>query len=49
MVDHQAALLTRGNRRIALAITTTGSPSHAVATETLRGITARLLRGVNRG
>ena len=48
-VDHQAALLTRGHRQIALAITTTGSPNHAVATETLRGITARLLRGINRG
>ena len=48
VVDHQAALLTRGSRHVALAITTTGSPSHAVATETLRGVAARLLRGINR-
>jgi hypothetical protein len=42
-VDHQAALLVRGNRRIALAITTTANGSHATGKETLRGIAARLL------
>ena len=43
-VDHQAALLVRGERRIALAITTTGNGSHATGKETLRGMAARLLR-----
>jgi hypothetical protein len=45
-VDHQVALLRRGRRRLALAILTTGSPSHAYAKETLRGVAARLLRGL---
>jgi hypothetical protein len=45
-VDHQVALLRRGGRRLSLAIMTTGSPSHAYATETLRGVAARLLRGL---
>ena len=45
-VDHQAAVLARGERRIALAITTTGNGSHAAGKETLRGIAARLLRGL---
>lgn len=43
-VDHQAALLVRGERRIALAIATTGSGSHAAGKQTLRGVAARLLR-----
>lgn len=45
-VDHQVALLRRGRRRVAVAIMTTGSPSHAYATETLGGVAARLLRGL---
>ena len=45
-VDHQVALLRRGGRRLSLAIMTTGSPSHAYATQTLRGVAARLLRGL---
>ena len=44
--DHQAALLARGGRRVAIAITTTGNGSHAAGKETLRGIAARLLRGL---
>jgi hypothetical protein len=46
--DHQVALLRRGQRRIALAILVTSSPSHAYGKETLRGVAARLLRGLRR-
>jgi hypothetical protein len=45
-VDHQVALLRRGRRRLAVAIMTTASPSHAYAKSTLRGVAARLLRGL---
>jgi len=45
-VDHQAALLTRGGLRVALAITTTGNGSHAAGKATLRGVARRLLRGL---
>jgi hypothetical protein len=44
--DHQVALLRRGRRRLAVAILITSSPSHAYGKETLRGIAARLLRGL---
>jgi hypothetical protein len=44
--DHQVALLRRGRRRLAVAILITWSPSHAYGKETLRGIAARLLRGL---
>ena len=47
--DHQVALLRRGRRRLAVAILITSSPSHAYGKETLRGITARLLRGLGPG
>lgn len=47
-VEHQVALLRRGRQRIAAAVLITGSPSHAYATETLRGVFARLLRGLSR-
>jgi hypothetical protein len=43
LVDHQVALLTRGRERLAVAVLTSGSPSHAYATETLRGVFGRLL------
>ena len=46
--DHQVALLRRGRRRLAVAILITSSPSHAYGKETLRGIAARLLRGLRR-
>jgi hypothetical protein len=45
-VDHQVALLRRGNRRLAVAILITSSPSHAYGNETLRGVATRLLHGL---
>jgi Beta-lactamase enzyme family len=47
--DHQVALLRRGRRHIAVAILITSSPSHEYGKETLRGIAARLLRGLRPG
>lgn len=47
-VDHQVALLTRGRMRISVAILTQFDGSHAYGKETLRGIAARLLRGLPR-
>jgi hypothetical protein len=44
--DHQVALLCRGRHRLSVAILITSSPSHAYANETLRGVAARLLRGL---
>ncbi|HEX5897583.1 MAG TPA: serine hydrolase [Thermoleophilaceae bacterium] len=44
--DHQVALLRRGRRRLSVTILITSSPSHEYAKETLRGIAARLLRGL---
>jgi hypothetical protein len=46
-VDHQVALLRRGERRLSVAILTTGSPSHAYGKQTLRGVASRLLRGLD--
>jgi len=46
-VDHQAALLTKGSLKVSLAITTTGNGTHAAGKETLRGVAARLLRGLD--
>jgi hypothetical protein len=42
-VEHQSALLTRGEDRLAVSVMTTASPSHAYAERTLRGVFARLL------
>jgi hypothetical protein len=47
-VDHQVALLRRGRRRFSVAILITNSPSHAYGKQTLRGVAARLLRGLRR-
>jgi hypothetical protein len=41
--EHQAALLTRGEQRIAVAVASTGQPSHAYARRGLRGVFGRLL------
>jgi hypothetical protein len=46
LANHQAALLTKGKRRIGIAIMTAGVDDHAAGTETLRGIARRLLRGL---
>jgi beta-lactamase family protein len=48
-VDHQVALLRRGERRVSIAILTTGSPSHEYGKRTLRGVAARLVRGLAAG
>jgi len=48
-VDHQVALLRRGARRVSVAILTTGSPSHAYGKQTLRGVAARLVSGLDEG
>jgi hypothetical protein len=45
-VDHQVALLTRGRRRIAVAIFTQFDPDHAYGERTERGVAARLLGGL---
>ncbi|HEX8205278.1 MAG TPA: serine hydrolase [Solirubrobacteraceae bacterium] len=46
LVDDQAALLTRGEDRVAVAVTTTDNGSHAAGRRTLRGVFRRLLRGL---
>jgi hypothetical protein len=43
-VDHQVGLLRRGEERVAIAILTTGSPSHAYGKATLEGVSRRLMR-----
>jgi hypothetical protein len=45
-VDHQTALLVRGHERVAVSILTEADGSHAYGKETLRGVAARLLRGL---
>jgi len=46
-VDHQVALLTRGNERISVAILTLHNEIHVYGRETLRGIALRLLSGLD--
>lgn len=43
-ITHQVALLIRGDRRVALAILTSGAPSQAYGAQTIEGIAARVLR-----
>ena len=45
---NQAALVTRGRARIALAVLTDGVRSHAYGTATIKGVARRLLRGADR-
>jgi beta-lactamase class A len=45
-VDHQVALLTRGDQRVSLAIMTTADGTHRYGQATLRGMARRLLRGL---
>lgn len=45
---NQIARLEKGNRKLALAVLTDGNPSMSYGTETIRGVTARLLRRYNR-
>jgi Beta-lactamase enzyme family len=45
-VDHQVALLTRGDQRVSLAIMTTAQGTHAYGKATLRGMAKRLLSGL---
>ena len=46
LVDHQVALLRAGADRVAVAVLTTANPDHDYAKQTLRGMFARLLRGL---
>lgn len=46
LVGHQVAFLESGERRIAMAILTTSSPSHEYATTTVREVARRLLKGL---
>jgi hypothetical protein len=46
-VDHQVALLTRGNDRVTVAILTLHDQKHVYGRETLRGIALRLLSGLD--
>ena len=45
-VDHQVGLLARGEERVAIAVLTVNSPSHAYGKATLRGVSERLLAGL---
>lgn len=45
-VDHQVALLTRGDQRVSLAVMTTAQGTHAYGKATLRGMAKRLLKGL---
>ena len=46
-VDHQAALLTNSGLRVSVAVLTGSNPSDGYGTATIRGVAARLLRGLD--
>jgi beta-lactamase class A len=46
LVDHQVALLTRGKERVSVAVLTITDGTHKAGKATLRGVFARLLRGL---
>ena len=46
LVDHQVALLTRGEERVSIAVLTLVNPDHAYAKATLEGTFRRLVRGL---
>jgi beta-lactamase class A len=46
-VDNQVALLVKGDERVSVAVLTVADGSHAAGKATLRGVFARLLRGLN--
>jgi hypothetical protein len=45
-VDHQAALLTNAGLRVSIAVMTADNPSDGYGAATIRGVAARLLRGL---
>jgi hypothetical protein len=47
-VDHQVALLRNHGHHVALAILTEFDPSHTYGKQTLKGVAARVLRGLPR-
>ena len=49
LLDHQVALLVRGCARVSIAVLTMHDGSHAYGKDTLKGIFARLLRGLPTG
>jgi beta-lactamase class A len=46
LVDHQVALLRHEGDGVAIAVLTSGNPNHAYGQQTLRGVFARLMRGL---
>lgn len=48
LVDHQSALLVRGDERVALSVLTRDNGTHAAGKRTLRGVGRRLLAGLAR-
>jgi hypothetical protein len=46
LVDHQVALLTKGEQRVSVAILTQSQGTHAYGKQSLRGIARRLLTGL---
>jgi hypothetical protein len=49
LIDHQVALLVRGCARVSVAVLTMDDGSHPYGKETLKGMFARLLRGLPTG